>query len=95
MQNKTGLLIIDVQVGLVEYEDPLYEGAQLLEKLKHLLATARAAAKDPTTEYRRVWPDMVRTSPRPRPCGRGSPGEGTGSGRRPGTAHTIGGFMPR
>lgn len=43
MNGDTALLVIDVQVAMFADDDPVYDGANLLEKLKTLIARARAA----------------------------------------------------
>src|SRR4051812_44894738 len=39
----TALLVIDVQVGLIEGADPVFEGAAVLDRIAGLIARARAA----------------------------------------------------
>jgi nicotinamidase-related amidase len=43
MSNDTALLVIDVQNGMFAADDPVYQGAGLLETIGELLAKARAA----------------------------------------------------
>jgi nicotinamidase-related amidase len=43
MINDTALLVIDVQQGMFAEDDPVYQGAALLETIGGLLARARAA----------------------------------------------------
>ena len=43
MSNDTALLVIDVQKGMFVEDEPVYQGAQLLETIGELLAKARAA----------------------------------------------------
>lgn len=43
MNSDTALLVIDVQVAMFAEDDPVYDGANLLEKLKTLIARAREA----------------------------------------------------
>lgn len=41
MKPKTALLVIDVQVGMFDESDPVYEGNKLLKNIKNLLEKAR------------------------------------------------------
>lgn len=43
MNSDTALVIIDVQVGMFEASDPVYQGEQLLAHINSLLAKARGA----------------------------------------------------
>jgi len=43
MGNDTALAIIDVQVGMFEDSDPVFQGTELLEKINSLIDKARAA----------------------------------------------------
>lgn len=43
MRTTTALLVIDVQVGLIEGPNPVYEADSILERIAHLIAAARAA----------------------------------------------------
>src|SRR6266545_5764309 len=44
MSDNTALLVVDVQVGLIEGPNPVYQGAAVLERIAGLIAGARAAA---------------------------------------------------
>jgi len=44
MHDKTALLIVDVQLGMFDEDDPVYQGRQLLETLGALIARARLAS---------------------------------------------------
>ncbi|XEC96621.1 cysteine hydrolase family protein [Paenibacillus tarimensis] len=41
MTNKTALIIIDVQVGMFDEANPVYQGDILLEKIRNLISRAR------------------------------------------------------
>ena len=41
MENNTALLIVDVQLGMFDESDPVYNGAGLLTTIGHLIARAR------------------------------------------------------
>ncbi len=43
MDSQTALLIIDVQLGMFDESDPVYDGPELLEKIKTLIGQARSA----------------------------------------------------
>ncbi len=43
MSDKTALLIVDVQLGMFDEDDPVYNGQKLLETLGGLIAQAREA----------------------------------------------------
>ena len=43
MSTTTALLVIDVQVGLIEGENPVYQADAMLERIAGLIAAARAA----------------------------------------------------
>jgi nicotinamidase-related amidase len=45
MSTTTALLIIDVQVGLIAGENPVYQADTILERIAGLIAAARAAGK--------------------------------------------------
>jgi nicotinamidase-related amidase len=43
MSTDTAVVVIDVQVGMFDPSDPVYQGDELLTKISHLLAKARQA----------------------------------------------------
>src|SRR5690242_3826024 len=43
MSTTTALLVIDVQVGLIEENNPVYQAGAILERIAGLIAQARAA----------------------------------------------------
>jgi nicotinamidase-related amidase len=43
MSDRTALLVVDVQVGLIEGLKPVHEGAQVVERIAQLVRQARAA----------------------------------------------------
>src|SRR6478735_4043132 len=45
MSTTTALLVIDVQVGLIAGENPVYQADTILERIAGLIAAARAAGK--------------------------------------------------
>ncbi len=44
MNNETALVIIDVQLGMFDANDPVYAGSELLNKIKTLISQARASS---------------------------------------------------
>ena len=45
MHTTTALLVIDVQVGLIEGSDPVYQSDRILERIAGLIGAARAAGR--------------------------------------------------
>ena len=45
MSTTTALLVIDVQVGLIEGQSPVYQAGPILERIAGLIAQARAAGR--------------------------------------------------
>ena len=76
MKENTALLVIDVQMGMFEENDPVYRGEELLETISSLIAQARATGvpvvyvqhsgseEDPLNPKAPGWPIHPAIAPR-------------------------------